>query len=456
MPARVEYVTTIDGVRIAYATRGHGPAIVSMPPLPARHIELEWEAPDERRWLERLGSGRTLVQYDPRGLGLSDRAAIAYSLAALERDLDAVVERTAPEGATLFAAVNSGALALAYAAHHPERVSHLILWCCTPRGLEGLGQHLEALLGLVDSDWELATETAAHVLRGWSAGSAARHFATMLRASASPEATRALASAAREIDATDLLAAVRAPTLVLHRRGISWIPIERAVELASGIPGAQLVALEGDSMAPWAGDTAAVARAIDEFLGVAPAEEPTPVSANVFRREGEYWTLAFAGRLSRVRDAKGLHHIAYLLARAGESVPAVELLGSAPPDALGDAGPILDAEAKRAYRRRLTDLRAEFSDAEEANDAGRAAAARDEIERIADQLSAAVGLGGRDRPVGTAAERARLTVTKRIKDAIGRIGRAEPLLGIYLGRTIRTGLLCTYAPDAGDPVRWSL
>jgi pimeloyl-ACP methyl ester carboxylesterase len=426
-----------------------------MPPLPARHIELEWAAPDEGRWLELLARGRTLVQYDPRGLGLSDRAAIEYSLAALERDLDAVVERTAPDGVALFAAVNSGALALAYAAHHPERVSHLILWCCTPRGMEGIGQHLDALLGLVDRDWELATETAAHLLRGWSSGEAARRFAIMLRACASPEATRALARVASEIDVSGLLAAVRAPTLVLHRRGLSWIPIERAVELASGIPGAQLVTLEGDSMAPWAGDTAAIVRAVDEFLGVPPADEPVPSAANVFRREGEYWTLAFDGRLARLRDGKGLHHIAYLLARPGESVPAVELLGSAP-EALGDAGPVLDAEAKQAYRQRLTALRAELGDAETANDIGRAAAVREEIERLAEQLSAAVGLGGRDRRIGATAERARLTVTKRIKDALARIDRAESSLGAYLGRTIRTGLLCMYAPDAGDPVRWSL
>jgi non-specific serine/threonine protein kinase len=125
-------------------------------------------------------------------------------------------------------------------------------------------------------------------------------------------------------------------------------------------------------------------------------------------------------------------------------------------EALGDAGPVLDAEAKQAYRQRLTALRAELGDAETANDIGRAAAVREEIERLAEQLSAAVGLGGRDRRIGATAERARLTVTKRIKDALARIDRAESSLGAYLGRTIRTGLLCMYAPDAGDPVRWSL
>lgn len=176
---RVEYVTTSDGVRIAYATRGRGPAIVSMSPLPCRHIELEWEEPDERRWLESLGRGRTLVQYDPRGFGLSERDATTSSLDASDRDLDAVLERVAPRGATLFAAVSAGPLAIAYAAQHPDRVSNLILWCSSSRGTEGLGPQLDALLGLVEQNWELATETAAHVLRGWSAGQSARQLATM-------------------------------------------------------------------------------------------------------------------------------------------------------------------------------------------------------------------------------------------------------------------------------------
>jgi pimeloyl-ACP methyl ester carboxylesterase len=122
----VAYVTTADGVRIAWATHGRGRPIVSMPPLPFRHIELEWESPEDGRWLERLAARHRLVQYDPRGMGLSDRNVTAYSLDALLLDLDAVVQ-SLPEPPALFAAVNSGPLAIVYAARHPERVSHLVL-----------------------------------------------------------------------------------------------------------------------------------------------------------------------------------------------------------------------------------------------------------------------------------------------------------------------------------------
>jgi pimeloyl-ACP methyl ester carboxylesterase len=453
------YVTTADGIRIAWATRGRGRPVVSMPPIPFRHIELEWEAPDDRRWLERLAARHMLVQYDPRGLGLSERGITDYSLDALLLDVDAVVSCLAPEPVALFAAVNAGPLAIAYAARHPEGVSHLVLWCSSPRAGEGLGALLDALIGLVGHDWELATETAAHVLRGWSAGDSARKLATLLRAAAAPETVHALYRVVPSIDVSDLLPEVRCPTLVLHRREVTWLPVERATELASRIPGARLVVLEGNSMAPWAGDIDAVARTVDEFLGAPAADEPAPAGGETFRREGEYWTLAFAGRLCRVRDAKGLHHIAHLLGRPGAQVPATELVATldgagAPAAPTGDAGPALDARAKAAYRRRLDDLRAELAEAEEWNDEGRAGAARAEIEAITGQLAAAVGLGGRDRPTGAAGERARVTVTKRIKDAIDRVRRVHPALGDHLARSVRTGVLCTYGPDA--PVRWSL
>jgi pimeloyl-ACP methyl ester carboxylesterase len=283
------------------------------PPLPARHLELEWEQPGERRWLEWLAGRYTLVQYDPRGLGLSDRTVTSFALDALERDVDAVVGRVAADGVVLGAEVNSGPLAIAYAARHPDRVSHLILWCATTRLVEGIGSHVDALLALAERDWELFTLTAAHLVMGWSAGHSAHQAVALLRASLSPEAVPAMVRDAFPIDVTDQLELVRAPTLVLHRRDIP-IPLERAVELASRIPRARLVVLEGTSMCPVSGDWTAVAEAFDDFLGSAapdePVRPPTPMPSDVFRCEGEYWTLAFAGRVCRLRDAKGLHYIA--------------------------------------------------------------------------------------------------------------------------------------------------
>jgi non-specific serine/threonine protein kinase len=210
----------------------------------------------------------------------------------------------------------------------------------------------------------------------------------------------------------------------------------------------------------------------------APALEATRTSGeHVFRCEGEYWTLAFAGSVCRLRDAKGLHHIADLLRHPGRQFDVRELAaegnggdatvsraqgaeaagaqGMAVGD-LGDAGAMLDPKAKAAYKQRLDELRDELEEAESFNDTGRAAAAREEIDFITVQLAAAVGLGGRDRKVASASERARLTVTKRIKDALGRIRESHPALGEYLVARIKTGYLCGYSADPGAAVVWEL
>jgi len=429
--APVEYVTTSDGVRIAYAKHGSGPSVVWMPPLPARHLELEWEQPGDRRWLEWLASRYTLIQYDPRGLGLSDRAATSFTLDAFERDLHAVIERAASGGAILVAKVNSGALAISYAAHHPELVSHLVLWCATPRFAEGIGSHLDGLVALAERDWDLFVQAAAHLVRGWSAGESADQLAALLRASMSREVVPALVRDALPIDVTDRLRLVRSPTLVLHRRGITWVPVERAVELASSIPGARLILLEGASMALWSGGMSDVIHAFEDFLGTTASEEHArELPSEAFRYEGDYWMLAFGGRMCRLRDAKGLHHIAHLLGRPGEYIAASELLaalerGVAPQVAVGTNGPT----------------------APSVGDAGPI---------IEVPLASAVAPWGRDRRAAAVTERARLTVTKRIKGVLERINHRHPALGEHLTRTIRTGLLCAYLPEPDEPTHWQL
>src|SRR5262245_19837750 len=469
MAVRVEYVTTHDSVRIAYARRGRGPTVLWMPPLPARHLELEWEQPDDRRWLQWLASRYTVVQYDPRGLGLSDRSVTSFTLDELLSDLEAVIERVSSGSVILFAKVNSGPLAIAYAARHPERVSHLVLWCSSPLVREGLGSHLDGLVALAERDWELFTQTAAHLVRGWSSASAPSAV-TLIREALSPESVAPIVRDALPIDVTDQLSLVRAPTLVLQRRGITWVPMERAVELASTIPDARLVVLEGDSMALWAGGMSDVIQAFEEFLGTTERDEqPVLGPPDTFRCEGDFWTLAFGGHLCRVRDAKGLHHIARLLAHPGEYVPALDLLGSngcngqskSPLDlaiplngVAGDAGPVLDGPARSSYRRRLEDLGARLAEAERFNDVGGVAAARTEMTFIQGQLAAAIGLGGRDRLASSDMERARLTVTKRIKGVLGHIERHHPALGDHLTSSPRTGVLCAYLPAPQQRPRW--
>ena len=120
------------------------------------------------------------------------------------------------------------------------------------------------------------------------------------------------------------------------------------------------------------------------------------------------------------------------------------------------AGSALDGAAKAAYRRRLEDLREELDEAERWGDPERAARAREEIDFIATELSAAVGLGGRDRPQASDAERARVNVTRAIKTAVRRLGAQDVELGAELDATVHTGLFCRYEPDPRRPVHWEV
>ncbi|MGH7855697.1 MAG: hypothetical protein ACREQY_00070, partial [Candidatus Binatia bacterium] len=216
---------------------------------------------------------------------------------------------------------------------------------------------------------------------------------------------------------------------------------------------------------------AASRRAVD-LPPPAPIEIPSPNPENVFRKEGEYWTLAYRGKVVRLRDAKGLRDIALLLANPGREFHVADLLASGgPPSELRPGGPraldaglrasgasfadvFLDSRARGEYRTRLADLRSELEDAERQNDLGRTSKIKQEIEFLAGELASAYGLGGRSRRMGDPAERARKTVTSRIRDSLVRIRRAHGPLSQHLARSIKTGVFCSYVPE--QPVRWEL
>jgi class 3 adenylate cyclase len=275
MEPRIQYAKTADGVSIAFWTLGQGQPLVQMPSLPWSHIQLEWQDPGWRRWYEGLAEKGKLVRYDGRGSGLSDRNVANYSLDAHMLDLQAVVERLGVQRFALLGTSTAGPVAIAYAARHPEAVSHLVLWCAWARP----PTELQAFRVLADQGWGLFREALAHAMFGWSAGEEARRYAAYMRECTTAEAGRAIYSAFAEVDVTAVLSQVRSPTLILHRRqttALGLAGVEIAKGLASGIPDAHLALLEGDSILPWMGDMEAVLSASDEFLG---DSEPAPARA---------------------------------------------------------------------------------------------------------------------------------------------------------------------------------
>jgi len=195
----------------------------------------------------------------------------------------------------------------------------------------------------------------------------------------------------------------------------------------------------------------------------------------IFARRGEYWTIGFAGSASSLKDIKGLSYIQRLLRHPGEDFHVLDLLHepgrsaaeSESQDAssllsessirigeLGDAGEMLDAQAKQDYRRRLQELKEKLEDSIERGAREQAAQVESEIEFLQRELVRAVGLRGRDRRACSASERARLNVTRAIKAALQRISEHDTNLGELLARCIRTGSLCRYAADSRAPIDW--
>ena len=190
---------------------------------------------------------------------------------------------------------------------------------------------------------------------------------------------------------------------------------------------------------------------------------------NVFRREGDYWSISFEDHAFAVRDLRGLHYLARLLAHPGREFHVLDLVagGVAPttpstPDveltASGhsDSGVLLDEQAKNAYRRRLAEIDEDLEEARAMRDSGRVSQAESERDFLIRELSRAVGLGGRVRLAGSASERARVSVTRAVRHAMTRIRQLAPPLGEHLDRAIRTGTYCVYLPDTRIPASWKI
>lgn len=178
-----------------------------------------------------------------------------------------------------------------------------------------------------------------------------------------------------------------------------------------------------------------------------PAGTPGAAAARLAFDAGS-WFVEFDGSTGRVRDSKGMRDIAVLLARPGMAVAALDLVAAGGPVVVERAlGPVLDAAARSAYRRRVAELDAALDAADRSGEAARSADLTDERDHLLAQLAAATGLGGRDRSTGSSAERARTTVTTRVKDALRRLDAAHPDAARHLRRALRTGRHCSYDPD---------
>jgi pimeloyl-ACP methyl ester carboxylesterase/DNA-binding CsgD family transcriptional regulator len=304
---RIRYLRTPDGVQLAWAEAGRGPTLVKAANW-LSHLELEWESPVWRHWIHFFAEYFHYVRYDERGCGMTDWKVGDVSFARWVEDLESVIEAAGVHEPCALLGISQGAaVCIAYAARHPERVSHLVLYGGYARGWmdrpDAPGRkEYEAIIELTRRGWgkenpafrQLFTsrfipEGSSEQLEWWN---------DLCRKTTTPDIAAELLQARAQVDVTHLLGEVRTPTLVLHARGDEVCPLAEGRLLAAGIPGAEFVELdsrnhvllEQEPAWPRFKDT------VLGFLGVAGAGAgEDPAFATLSAREREILTLIALG-----------------------------------------------------------------------------------------------------------------------------------------------------------------
>jgi len=298
----VRFCGATDGTRLAYAVHGSGSPLVRVATW-LTHLELDWESPLWRHWLDRLGERHTVVRYDERGCGLSDANVGDPSVETWVGDLETVVDAVGLERFALLGVSQGAAVAVAYAVRHPDRVSDLVLYGGYARGRRFRGQADEedALLAAIRAGWTAPNPAFRRVFsmlfvpHGTSEQMA--WYEELLRGSTSAEAATRLFRARGGVNVSELAPQVSARTLVVHARDDRVVPVEEGRLLAALIPGAHFVLLESANHILLEDEPAwdAFLSEIEAFLGTDSKPGPPMAVANLSVREREVLELVAAG-----------------------------------------------------------------------------------------------------------------------------------------------------------------
>ena len=302
MKQHVHFCTGTDDVRLAYAVHGSGPPLVRVATW-LSHLELDWESPVWRHWLQRLGERHMLVRYDERGCGLSDTNIGDPSLDAWVGDLEAVVDAVGLERFALLGVSQGAAIAVAYSARHPDRVSDLVLYGGYARGRRFRGQDEEedAIVSAIRAGWKVPNPAFRTVFGALflpdGAPEQMEWYENLLLRTTTAEAAVGLYRARGGLDVSDHAKRVRARTLVMHARDDRVVPAEEGRLLATLIPDAHLVLLESANHILLEHEPAwdVFLSEIDAFLGTDTTSGPPVAVAVLSVRESEVLELVSQG-----------------------------------------------------------------------------------------------------------------------------------------------------------------
>lgn len=337
----IRYLKTADGVRLAWAQAGKGPALVKTSNW-LTHLEYDWESPVWSHWMQFFANHFTFIRYDERGCGMTDWEVSDISFPRWIDDLEAVIKAAEPTEPFILLGISQGAsTAIAYAVKHPERVSHLILYGGYARGWAKRGNDAElrrylAIMELVRFGWGKGDSIFRQLFTSRFIPGASDEqiawFNELCRKTAAAENAARLLESRCDVDVISLLPQVRVPTLVIHARGDEVTPFSEGKLLASEIPGAQFVELDSRNHILLPGEPAVerLHHAILSFTGVTPettAEDP--VFAQLSPRERDLLAAVTEG-LSNAQIAERLfisektvrNHLSNIFAKLGVSTRA--------------------------------------------------------------------------------------------------------------------------------------
>lgn len=270
----MQYATAADGVRIAFGTAGGGPVLIRMPSLPFSHSQLDWERDDP--FYNQLAANWTIVQIDPRGIGLSDRDIEDFSIDKRILDIEAVMDKLEIESAPLHAIGWSAPPAVTMAVRTPERVSHLILDDAQVKIEDFMAIPQIRALDQLTGQWDTFLEYLTYMIYGYGREEA-KPIMEFMKACVSAEGAKRIFDATRGDDVTDLLPQISQPTLILQHTGAADEAVQSARRVSAMITNARLVLLEGQVME----STDRIIEAIAELLGTGKpvAAKAEPVSS---------------------------------------------------------------------------------------------------------------------------------------------------------------------------------
>jgi pimeloyl-ACP methyl ester carboxylesterase/DNA-binding CsgD family transcriptional regulator len=331
----IRYLHSMDGTKLAYGAFGSGPPVLILPSFAMTHLEREWLVEARRAWYERLAQAHTVVRFDYRGSGLSDRNVEDVSLDAQLADMREVQGALGLKRLSIFAFARGARAAVAYAARHPELVDKLILWQPIVRASDMSDNYgSPAFAAVVQERWPFWAEVTARAHLAWQDSDLAVQESEYFKDCSSGEVNLAYRQEETLQDVSPLLGAVAAPTLVVARRDAQERVLTASNYITENMHSAQLALIEGASGSPFDDGDSAVFGTVTSFLdqdGDAGAREtagmPDAISSGQMRlssRETQILALVARGKHNReIASELGLsnatieRHIANLYAKIG-------------------------------------------------------------------------------------------------------------------------------------------